>query len=281
MDRYDPNQGAVPESAVVPSPDAAGQASPQPTATPQGAPPQGFTPGGPDTSSQPLPDAGAQPVSTQQPGESQVDWQARAQQAEAQQARIMQAIEQQAREAQRNQVEAAARSEAEQRRNMAYAQAQQMDPDQGAMFIRRFEDQERAQFDQRLQQTRQQSEFEKQQVVMQLAAPMYAEHLGQTHQLPPDLVQQLKAVPPAQMDAMVPILLTARDTRRLQRRRRRRAGWKPSLQPTSTHQPPGSRRAGLRCRARKPATLKDTTNGRYDHSRRTDNLRYDRLCRRW
>jgi hypothetical protein len=216
MDRYDPNQGAVPESAVVPSPDAAGQASPQPTATPQGAPPQGFTPGGPDTSSQPLPDAGAQPAPTQQPGESQVDWQARAQQAEAQQARIMQAIEQQAREAQRNQVEAAARSEAEQRRNMAYAQAQQMDPDQGAMFIRRFEDQERAQFDQRLQQTRQQSEFEKQQVVMQLAAPMYAEHLGQTHQLPPDLVQQLKAVPPAQMDAMVPILLTARDTRRQQ-----------------------------------------------------------------
>lgn len=108
--------------------------------------------------------------------------------------------------AQQQQQEQAAQTAAQARLDSIYRLAETMPPEDAIKFIRQSEDTERANYHRQINEIRQQAQMQVYQTAATFAAPMYADHLGQQHQLPAEYVQRLRMLPPQQMDAYVPVL---------------------------------------------------------------------------
>jgi hypothetical protein len=114
---------------------------------------------------------------------------------------------------------AQARQEQEQAQNQLKSQREQIyqnastlyadDPVKAMEYIRRNEDTVLAQALGRVEQVRQQMTQQTQAMLMQVAAPLYAQDLARQHNLLPEYAQQLASYPPQMIDQMLPMVKQA------------------------------------------------------------------------
>lgn len=203
-----PQSAFAPQPAVAPQPTAFPGLPPQTVVTSPVAPPAPTAAAPtPSPAAEPQPAAPEQPV-VQTPPIDPVQHQLFAQKA-AERDQIVRELQQLERQRQQQAEEQRVTDDLARRREMIYQTAKNLPPEEMETYIRNQENLVVADLIGRVQQTRQQMAAEAQQMLMQVSAPLYAQHLAQQHQLLPEFAQQLAAFPPQQIDQMVPIILNA------------------------------------------------------------------------
>lgn len=118
----------------------------------------------------------------------------------------MQELQQLAVQQQRTQQEEAFKTEVQQRLEVAYRAAENMEPTQAIEHIKRAEEFERSRLAGRIRETEQQAEQRMMATLAQVTAPLYAQQLAKDNGLPPEYAERLAALNPYQMDQYVPVL---------------------------------------------------------------------------